>query len=708
MLEQMRKQGASIFVYLIFCLLIAIFVINFRPGQSRQDDNGCRGTSNVVISVDGNEATQTAFKMAYSSGYNWGTSKSKVWIALETLIRRELLASEAEKRGLLVNEDLVNDEIKKGYFFSAVPVPPGQSEQVEEQYRPIRKFIPGIFDENGYWNIKAFTGWVSQLNVSRNAYIEEQRRSVLASMMSDILLESVQVSKEEALSDFLYEGNTATYDVVAFKPEMYRSAFRVTDADIQRFLKDHADEVQARYKADERTYKGTKPALKLRQIFIAKAEPAKAEPPKAPEAPAGAGSAAGSGAGSAAAKTDDKKDDKKDAKKADDKKVAAKPVGMPIDEAKAKLEAVKKDGKDKFAVAAATLNTDDAAKAVAGDIGWHTIDNATLGEKAVNDAVKTLKPGEMTPVIATDKGAYLILAEDKREGDLGFDQVKTELAWEMAKDVWAKEAAKRAALSALNGAKGAQLDELYQKDAPSGGGMDLEQLLNDPNVPEEQKAKLRELMKGAHGSLETAPQKDIPAGWFETQEKAGSAAPAPAPAPAPAGSAATPATGSAATPAPVPATPPAPAAAPIVASKDTLPLMSDVTPPHVNRYNNKTRAKQMNGLGASKEAIAAVFDELQPGQLATRVYEGEGGAYVVVQLVQRNQPNVADFDKDADRRVAELRTARANAFLDSWLRDKCETLAKANKIKPNPELLVERDDQGKVLPVTYKPCMTFH
>src|SRR3569833_737972 len=423
MLEQMRKQGASIFVYLIFCLLIAIFVINFRPGQSRQDDNGCRGTSNVVISVDGNEATQTAFKMAYSSPYNWGTAKSKVHIALETLIRRELLANEGEKRGLLVNEDLVNEEIKKGFFFSATPPPPGQSEEIEAIYRPIRKMIQGVFDENGYWNLKAFTAWVASLNVSRNAYIEEQRRSILASMMGDILLESIQVSKEEALSEFLYEGNTATYDVVAFKPEMYRNSFRITDADIQRFLKDHGDEVQARYKADERTYKGTKPALKLRQIFIAKAESPKAETPTPTPTPtpgtgSGSGSAAaaaGSGAGSAVtAKDVDKKVDDKKA----DKKVATKPVGMPIEEAKAKLEAVKKDGKDKFAVAAATLNTDDSAKAVAGDIGWHTIDNAALGDKAVNDAVKTLKPGEMTPVIATDKGAYLILAEDKRGGDL--------------------------------------------------------------------------------------------------------------------------------------------------------------------------------------------------------------------------------------------------------------------------------------------------
>src|SRR5260221_9846144 len=98
MLEQMRKQGASIFVYLIFCLLIAIFVINFRPGQSRQDDNGCRGTSNVVMSVDGSEVTQIAFKAAYSNGYNRGNGKQKVYVALDTLIRRGLLDNVSEDR----------------------------------------------------------------------------------------------------------------------------------------------------------------------------------------------------------------------------------------------------------------------------------------------------------------------------------------------------------------------------------------------------------------------------------------------------------------------------------------------------------------------------------------------------------------------------------------------------------------------------------
>jgi hypothetical protein len=114
----------------------------------------------------------------------------------------------------------------------------------------------------------------------------------------------------------------------------------------------------------------------------------------------------------------------------------------------------------------------------------------------------------------------------------------------------------------------------------------------------------------------------------------------------------------------------------------------------------------MSGLGTSKEAIAAVFDELQPGNLAKQIYDAEG-SYIVVQLISRTQPNVADFDKDADRRVAELRIQRGQAFLEEWLKTKCETLAKDNKIRPNPELLIERDEQGKILPVGYKPCMSF-
>ncbi|HEY5923783.1 MAG TPA: SurA N-terminal domain-containing protein [Kofleriaceae bacterium] len=818
MLEDARKKGASVFVYLIFCLLIVIFVINFGP-QGGQG-GGCGDSGNVVVSVDGKEASQSSYKIAYSNPYNRGTGNQHKYVALETIIRRELLAQEAERRGLRATDDMVMDEIKKGRFFLG-----GQAVQ-----------IPGIFDENGYWSQNAFRGWVGQLNVSKNSYISEQQRGLLASMMQRILLDSVVVSRDEAYKHYLFENDTVQYDVVAFRPENYRAAMKLTDADVQRFLSTHGAEVQARYDADKRTYLAVKPQLQLRQIFIAKLEEPKPEPPPAP--PPGQGSAAGSaapaagsaagsaapaagsaagsaaapaagsgaGSGSAVAKKDAPKAEappKADAPKAGAPKKDEKKVGMKIEEAKAKLEAVRtaaeKDPK-KFIDAAKTLNTDDAMKASGGELGWRSIETPSLGEKAVSDAVKTLEPGKLSPVITTDRGAYLILAEAKREGDLTFDQVKHELAKELARDVWGKEAAKRAALSALDKARGGvgmNLEQLYEKEqAPANPGIDIQQIINDPNISPEQKQQILEMLmkQNQQGSL-VWESKDIPAAWKADQADgaggsatatkpapaagsaakpapaAGSAAAKPAPAtgsaakpapatgsaakPAPAaGSAAkpAPAAGSAAKPAPPTGTPgpveimgsaaipaagsaapaagsaapaagsaapgagagsaaPPPAAPPaapveVVASTDKLPELGEIQKPTVARFGPTPRTPTMSGVGSSKEAATALFDELTVGMLAKKVYEGDG-AFVVVQLVARSEPDNAAFEKEADRMIEELRGERAAAFVEDWMRERCEKLVKDTKIKPNPGLVRETDDNGNVVQSGYRPCMSF-
>ena len=83
---------------------------------------------------------------------------------------------------------------------------------------------------------------------------------MLAWMMANDPRGFGRVSREEALNDFLFQGNTAMYDVVAFKPETYRSAMKLTDADVDRFIATHGAEVEARYKADERTYKARQAA----------------------------------------------------------------------------------------------------------------------------------------------------------------------------------------------------------------------------------------------------------------------------------------------------------------------------------------------------------------------------------------------------------------------------------------------------------------
>jgi hypothetical protein len=409
---------------------------------------------------------------------------------------------------------------------------------------------------------------------------------------------------------------------------------------------------------------------------------------------------------------------------------------MPIEEAKKKLETARTDiaaGKLKFADAAKQLNTDENYKANGGEIGWRTADNASLGDKAVSDAVKGLKPGEMTPVITTDNGAYLVIAEEKREGDLAYDAVKHEIAKDLAREVWGKEAAKRAAIAALDKARGGvglNLDQMYEHEktpeAP-GNGVDIEKILNDPNMsPEDKQRLLQMLMQGQKSGAIVVEGKDQPAAWYAQADGAGGSAGSAAPkaagsaavgsaaagsaaaGSAAAGSAAagSAAAGSAAT-APVPtAAPTTPPATNLTPSSDVLPQFGEVAKPTVARFGPSPRSSTMSGIGSSKEAAAALFDELSPGMLAKRVYEGDGG-FAVVQLVARQDPNTADFDKDADRLVEELRQSRGQAFVEQWMQNKCEQLLKDGRISPNAELVRETDDAGKPLPVTYRPCMSF-
>src|SRR5262249_8550657 len=69
MLEQMRRSGASIFIYLIFGLLIAIFVININPGNRGGNEGGCGGSHGALITVDTGGINQNDFNVAANTHF---------------------------------------------------------------------------------------------------------------------------------------------------------------------------------------------------------------------------------------------------------------------------------------------------------------------------------------------------------------------------------------------------------------------------------------------------------------------------------------------------------------------------------------------------------------------------------------------------------------------------------------------------------------
>jgi hypothetical protein len=95
----------------------------------------------------------------------------------------------------------------------------------------------------------------------------------------------------------------------------------------------------------------------------------------------------------------------------------------------------------------------------------------------VDDArVFAAKPGEVIgPVRTTDGQAWLLLTSlSNRQGTLGFDQVKTELAEEQLKQTKAIEIAKRHAETALGAAKAAS-DKTFKELFPEATASDAQQ-----------------------------------------------------------------------------------------------------------------------------------------------------------------------------------------------------------------------------------------
>jgi hypothetical protein len=642
MLEQMRRKGASTFIYLLFGALIVGLIVSLVPSTGQE--RGCSVSSNTVIKVDGAEANQSAYLIAFSSPTNTAPGRQKVYMALDSLVRRELLAQAAEQRGIVTTGDLIDRQIledSRGYFYVG-----------GRRYDATAQFFDES-DDKTFYNNKRWKNWIAGLNVpSTNAYKADQARGLQAAMMGELLAGSVRVSREEALADYLYNHNTVTYDVVAFESAKYRNAMRLGDADKQRFLADHGAEVKARFTIEERTYKGVKPELALRAIFIPKTSPAEAPADDQTPADTRAGKPGG------------------DQQPGGDRKPAAgapaAPRGLPIDVGKARLEAAR------AAIVAGTLTFSAAEKQLAaatsetetGDRGWRKAESAGLGDKKVDDAVKPLKPGELTAVIDTERGVYLVTATDKREGDLTFDQVKLEIAEVLAKEVWSQEAAKRAALDALAKAQasgGKTLEQLYEADTKG-------QL-----TPEQRQQILEQLKNPKHGSL-AVHEEDVPVAWSADADGSSGTSSAPVN---------------------------------LEPSKDVLPAFGEVARPAARRITASPRRTTMDGLGNNKQAINAMFDELAPGELAKKVYEGDSGSYVLVQLKERSLPTLEDFDKTAELTIRQLQEARGQAAVQAWLKDRCDVLTKAGKIKPAPDRIRETDDEGKPTPVVYKPCMYF-
>jgi hypothetical protein len=654
MLEQLRQNSRSLVIWVLFIIIIATFILTFGT-QSDVNMSSCTGSgsSSHVMDVDDGPVSVHSWRFGMTA-LRGGTNKVlRSQRVLDALLQRELLAQAAEEAGFHVTTEMATEAIRDGKFLVLGMPVDGKA----------------MYYRNGYFDYDMLLAQVNAMGLpSVDQFIAEQRRELQAEVMRDLLLRGSVASPEEARARYIYENTKATVDVVQFRPVEYQRKLGLTTEQIDAYRQGHETEVRAKYDADAALYKGRGKELKIRQIHIARKQPAVLKGGE--ETPTEAGATPAQPA------------------QEDPGLIAAR-------QAHEKLVA----GAD-FARLAREISEDERSKDRGGNLGWRSAENPGLGARELADAVKTLQVGGISDVITTTRGYYILKIEEAREGDLSYEQVARDIAEQMAIEHYAKAAARRDAEAALERAKaalaeGKKLDDLFERQQPQQqpGGLDgLEGL--PPEI-------LEQLQKQGSVTFD-GPSKPAEASW-QGDQQTGTPGDQPAAAPA-AGEPA--ATGTATDTAAVTATGTTDTATTtaIGAPVEDVPVPADLVKAQVRSVGPFTRDPEgmLLGVGKSEELMNAIFGKLEVNELTERVYE-VSDTFVFLQLVSRQEPNLEDFQKDQIERTQLLGMERGYGNLRTWVQARCEAVVAAGQVGLNRNLLNQIATESEGQEFTYQP-----
>src|SRR5262245_10018357 len=397
MLEQMRKNSRSLLIMALFVFLIVTFVVSFGPQSRGTTCEQVTSGDTFAARVAGRTITSSDFQFGYllSGGDRIPDKYAKQEHFRETvmdkLIERELLTAMAEKMGFVVSEDEIANQI-------------GDSKIV---VLGIPRTIPM---KNGVYSYDAFKNFVRlTLQATPNAFMDQQRRELLAARVRDLVRSSVNVSSEEVKSEFIRKNRQVNLEYIRFSGRRYEAEVAPTDQEIADFAKKNEADLKKSYEESKFVYDKLPAQRRLREILI-----------KVPH-------------------DADEKADKAAREKAD-----------------ALVEKLKRgdksSGKDAFAELAKQSSDDAATKGRGGALGWKARGATNLQGEA-EDKLFAAKEGAIVGPLKGSDGYVIAKVEGSREGQISFEAAKMELAEKKLRQEQGAARAKAAAEGALAKAK---------------------------------------------------------------------------------------------------------------------------------------------------------------------------------------------------------------------------------------------------------------
>ena len=255
MLDLFRKRGLTSVVYgVIIVATIFVFVINFRPNANQKSASLRQA---CVATVKGFCIDPKTHRAAYSmlmprdQAGNRLTERAKSMglnkIALDGLIERELLVSEADRLGLTVSEDEENNAVIGGFIYVSVPM---ENARMPMQLRvPDGTIYAGFKDQKTkQFDMKVYERAVKvYTDRSPTEFKEWQSREILAAKMRDLVRAPIRVADAEAFNLYVTEKTSATVTYIPVRFDWAENYMvNATPAAVAEWMKDKSNADQAK------------------------------------------------------------------------------------------------------------------------------------------------------------------------------------------------------------------------------------------------------------------------------------------------------------------------------------------------------------------------------------------------------------------------------------------------------------------------------